>query len=778
MYFLRAHVAVLLIFTLSCGARRAAVAPRPAAIPATLAPAPAPQQARAAWREAKGVFDRRCVVCHGCYDAPCQLILSSHEGMARGGSKHEVYDAARLLASEPTRLHIDAHGLPAWRERGFHPVLPEGQPRDPRTSVLLRMLDLKRRHPLQVGGVLSDKDFSLGLDREQVCPTSEEFDDYEKEHPGWGMPYALPGLTDDEHAALVRWVEAGAPSGDDPFPPAALEASIARWEEFLNQPGNKSQLMSRYIYEHLFLASLYFEKLDERTFFRLVRSRTRPGQPIVEIPTRRPYDDPGKDPFYYRLKRRETTVLAKTHMPYPLSDARLAHFRKLFLVPDYEVKAMPSYELAVGANPFAAFGAIPVASRYRFMLEEAHFTISGFIKGPVCRGQIALDVIEDRFWMAFVDPDSPVIVREAELLARLTPDLGLPAEQGSNNPLLTWNRYARRARRVVEEKSKFLGKLAETPDLITMKQIWNGDGQNPNAALTVMRHFDSATVVRGFVGGPPKTMWVVGYALLERIHYLLVAGFDVFGNIGHQLHSRMYMDFLRMEGESNFLLFLPRARRRAMVEAWYRETSGKVKDQVYGKVAYLHQETGVPYRTNRPEQELFGHFTTHVQPVLNLSYGLGEERDQGIRRALEPLALTYGVPASLLPETSYLEVRSPAEEPRYFTILRDSAHTNVAQLFREDARRRPQEDHLTVLRGFVGVYPNALFSVARAELDAFVADVQKLDAEPAYEALRARYGVRRTDAQFWALSDRMHSAFEKLEPLEHGLLDFNRLDSR
>ncbi len=55
----------------------------------------------------------------------------------------------------------------------------------------------------------------------------------------------------------------------------------------------------------------------------------------------------------------------------------------------------------------------------------------------------------------------------------------------------------------------------------------------------------------------PKTAWVIDYSLLERIHYLLVAGFDVFGNVAHQLETRLYMDFLRMEGEQNFLFFLP-----------------------------------------------------------------------------------------------------------------------------------------------------------------------------------------------------------------------------
>jgi len=54
------------------------------------------------------VLESRCVVCHGCYDAPCQLKLSSPEGIHRGANKTKVYNAARVTADEPTRLFIDA----------------------------------------------------------------------------------------------------------------------------------------------------------------------------------------------------------------------------------------------------------------------------------------------------------------------------------------------------------------------------------------------------------------------------------------------------------------------------------------------------------------------------------------------------------------------------------------------------------------------------------------------------------------------------------------------
>ena len=67
----------------------------------------------------KPVLENRCVVCHGCTDAPCQLKLSSYEGLTRGASKVRVYDGARLSSIPPTRLFIDAQTTEEWREKGF-----------------------------------------------------------------------------------------------------------------------------------------------------------------------------------------------------------------------------------------------------------------------------------------------------------------------------------------------------------------------------------------------------------------------------------------------------------------------------------------------------------------------------------------------------------------------------------------------------------------------------------------------------------------------------------
>ena len=48
------------------------------------------------------IIENRCVVCHGCYDAPCQLKMESPVGIERGENKIKVYNGERLLTANIT----------------------------------------------------------------------------------------------------------------------------------------------------------------------------------------------------------------------------------------------------------------------------------------------------------------------------------------------------------------------------------------------------------------------------------------------------------------------------------------------------------------------------------------------------------------------------------------------------------------------------------------------------------------------------------------------------
>ena len=67
----------------------------------------------------KPIFESRCIACHSCYNAPCQLNLQSYSGAARGATSPNVYDAERVHSVPPTRVDIDATTPSGWREKGF-----------------------------------------------------------------------------------------------------------------------------------------------------------------------------------------------------------------------------------------------------------------------------------------------------------------------------------------------------------------------------------------------------------------------------------------------------------------------------------------------------------------------------------------------------------------------------------------------------------------------------------------------------------------------------------
>src|SRR6266481_5805676 len=74
------------------------------------------------------IFDNRCVACHSCFNAPCQLNLQSHAGLTRGATKLNVYDRSRLQSVAPTRLGIDGRIVSDWRAKGFFDVLGDTEP--------------------------------------------------------------------------------------------------------------------------------------------------------------------------------------------------------------------------------------------------------------------------------------------------------------------------------------------------------------------------------------------------------------------------------------------------------------------------------------------------------------------------------------------------------------------------------------------------------------------------------------------------------------------------
>ncbi len=743
------------------------------------------------------IFDARCAVCHSCYDAPCQLKLNSYEGTSRGGSKIQVYDD-RLSAIAPTRLFLDAFSTEEWRKKGFFSVTANtaenaagNTARDAgkvaNNSTMLELLNLKRQNP-EVKGT-----FNAASD-ELSCPANPgELATFMTKHPNRGMPFGFPGLNAAEFETIANWLEQGA-KGPTEAEQKALEArsplaeaQIAKLEAFLNETDAKHVMTARYLYEHFFLAQINFGK-DSNEFYQLVRSRTPSPEPVEIVDTPLPYDAPGVKKFYYRFRKIISTIVHKTHIVFTLDETKFKRIEKIFIEPKWDqAPHVMSYDPVVSANPFAVFEQIPPKSRYEFLLDNSNYILMTFIRGPVCRGNIALNVIQDHFWVMFMDPKYDLSVTEPGYLSSQIGNLRMPIVRGVDPSLVDLveypyngfavSYYSARQKLYAKHYAKGLGYEA----------IWRGYVADNAPIQTVYRHYNSATVRKGVLGNLPRTLWVVDYPIFERIYYDLVAGFDVFSDVTSQINIRRYMNWLRIEGETNFLDFMPKADRKPMFSSWYGVTDGiEIVKWMPTKMP-----TAIPFRTDDPKREMATEVVEKVvlpstnihfdpinyfragqkPPPMPKSFASTADFIQGIRAIKQPGIRLLEVVDGGNSNLAFIRIRFPDGTSQAFTFVVNRWHTNVAFMFFEKGRLVPAKDTFNIIPGFLGSYPNFLFDIHIDDMPDFFRLLTNFQAKkPDVERL-LKYGLARSDPDFWKQFDWMQAAFLKQQPIEGGLFD-------
>jgi len=742
-------------------------------------------------RDVKPILDKRCVSCHSCYNAPCQAKLSSFEGVDRGASKIEVYNALRLRAINPTRLFIDAQTTQEWRDKKFFSLTqgPESNLTH-NDSIMMHLLEQKQKYPQIVGDYDPEHD-TLSCPRDKA-----ELESYVDDKPYHAMPYGFPALSQQEHITLASWLHQGAP-GPTPQEQKSLQApsenaakEIVKWEDFFNKSGAKERMTARYLYEHLYLAHIYFPTASGE-FYELVRSYTPQGKAIDIIPTLRPFDDPKVKKFYYRLRKIHSTIVHKTHMTFELSDTTLSRFHELFIKPRWDEEPhFVSYDVSVATNPFIAFRQIPPRSRYQFLLDNAHYIIMTFIRGPVCRGQMALNVIHDHFWVMFKDPDADLAVQYPEFLNSQVDNLALPIHTVNASLIKTFSdEYRERYEHYYRAKKEISNR--KYPYGYNLASIWAGEKAIDAPLLTVYRHFDSASVHRGILGAMPRTLWVIDYTQFERIYYTLVAGYDVFGNISHQTNIRRYMDFLRIEGELNFLEYMPQKKRRDILQSWYINDS-KIDDAKYLSLDNI--ESNVLFSTEEPKDEFLKKLlekqilkSTNIH-FDSMNYVSPDEptpqmpKDFQTRADFEEASRTLTLPGTGFITTmtqkgaNNIFIRIDLDDGTHIVknLVINRWHNNVNSLFNGNEVLDPNRDTMDIIDASLGSYPNAFGIVKQKDLKKFLLLMKNMrGTDEEYKELQS-YFISRSNPKFWNVYDWFVDYFYKIDPINAGLYDLNR----
>jgi len=736
----------------------------------------------------KPILDTKCVACHACYDAPAQLDLRNAKGVQRGAIKLDPY-FFREKPIESTVISHNPKSIEDWRKRGFFSVVEGGK-----DSLMGKMIDLAYKDQWPKNSKIPGDIVLDSLDRRVFAATLPEFDGYAKLHPKEGMPLAVSGLTPQEYAKLMKWLEDGAPF--DEVAPQATEADkkkIAEWEAFLNADDLKSKLIARYVYEHHNLFHFCFDKSggdsSKVNFFRLVRSSTPPGKDVVPIVTHFP-NSPIDGPFYYRFSINDQTLTVKMHQL--LLDAtgdKLDRYKAIFADGEWNVAKLPGYTTAERVDPLKTFAGIPAKTRWKFLLEDCRLHRGSIVWGPVCRGNLLLSSVQEVEWDLFEDPETSLYCNDAEYRAELEPYLALADEPEDLVSLVVSAhdeiaRYKQALKKAISRVKDGRGGRSRLQD------IWRGDREGHTPVVVIYNHYDSAFVTAPGIafGDFPKTAWLFDLPILERGMYQAVINFDLFGPVEVWIANRHGFGMTRRAAELNFLRFLPADKRQAIYDSWY---VGKASRNVPAHaLPSIDPDVTLPaeiaFKTDDPKREflqmVLGHvqFTDTADPINRPRPGQNVELDRtgrsmrSIVAAAEDTGPQYRKFKTMLPEATFIRVDTPGKDPAVYTMTRDRDYMTKAFASSKLLYNDVAKDRVSILPGVVSAYPNFMFRVDENEVEEFAANLTDADTPEKFTAVVERWGVRRTNPDFWPILHSFTDYVRRTRPLEAAVFDINR----
>jgi hypothetical protein len=739
------------------------------------------------------VLAERCAVCHSCTNGPCQLNMTNYAALERGLSSTNPYKWG-ITDGAPTRV-ADNRPLSEWRARGFTTVLPDGG--DPKQSLMWQALQLGESNlaaTTPAEGPLSQSVYrplaQAHEDGNYVCPASGGWYWLLKwKYPQGGMPWALPTLDETRQSTLENWLLAGGHGPSDaaartlasPQRTAMSEgdpnAVIAAWETFLDGDDLRTQLVARYLYEHGYSANIQLKE-NPGEFYRIVRSRTNAPQPIDQIETDMPQDDPGVARVYYRLQKIDRVIEGKTHVPWELALADIDHLRGLFLAGSWNVTSLPGYG---DRNPFATFDAIPAAARSRFMIENSRMLFAQFARGPICLVQIASFAVDEYFWIWFLKPESDPSVQQPHLgLDSYATFFSKDGNLVSGVPVLG-DKYGEPTYRAAFEET--LRNLK--PEGLGVQDVWTGDGAYPDAWLTVHRHQWSVDVHNTHdrpITGMPMSVWLMSYANFERMYYNAVAQYKYWGSLKHQNDTFNWQIYTRTEAEDLYASLFPDESYRAALRDRFTSVEGKVYNKLFTDYAagrpsaspQLHTEDDVArslYAAMAPvlgPDDRLNHWPDDSRPSLVVPSIVGTD---DFEAGLRTLTGKEGF-AQFLPNAVHVRLGGQY----LYTLLAVRGWREDKIAVNEKGARQRQNDYMVAIPGFAAYEAHMFVDLPFEQASAFLVELGSVSDQASWDAFAGKYKIARNSPQFWPFVDWLHHWQEQNIPLRAGLMELRVYD--
>jgi hypothetical protein len=508
----------------------------------------------------------------------------------------------------------------------------------------------------------------------------------------------------------------------------------------------------------------------------LIRSSTPPGKEPVPIKSRVPTDGV-EGPFYYRFNIVNFTLACKRHNVLDATGDKLNRIKELLLSGDWTVDKLPGYSAKTKYYPLSTFAAIPAKARYKFLLEDAVLYERTITQGSACRSALAVSVVPEHGWNFFENPETSLYVNDDDYRKAVTPLLGeLPNETDVGTLIAGYRELTKRG---VEYHKKYAAKLKDG-SLSRIEDLWKG-------GFTILRHDDNAEPVAGLLGKYSERPMVQNFPIFERRIYLVSMNWDLFDNGWNQLGARAQIGFWRNEMELNYLRFLPPETRRDVFKRLNRSPPGLTILTEYKEKNQLHKlgelATGVEYKTDDPEKEFLDQAIAHVADAIPTDDPIarpkpGAKADQVtqawqlIHRAADRQGAWF---KTMLPQATFLRVDSKGKKPSFYTLALDWYIVNtesIAGSLNHDADLG--KDKVTIVPGTAGYYPNFMFRIDEEDVMEFAKKLTAANDKKDFLAVVDRWGVRRTNPEFWSLFHSATDYVRRTSPKRAAVFDANR----
>ncbi len=741
------------------------------------------------------ILSKRCVTCHSCSSGPCQLNLTSYEGVIRGMSKDNPY-ATRLTEAVPRGRLSDHHPVEKWRELGFYPVIADtGDPeRNKRESIMYLALESGKENLAQEDPFADpfgqETLRRLGKHQQDMnfqCPVNpKEYEEFKVKFPQAGMPFGCPAVEKHFVKTLQDWLEAG---GKGPAPEAAeamkepqrtahsganpLEM-VSRMETFLNQDSLARQAVARYIYEHAWIYNIHFSA-NPGEFYRIVRSRTRAPAKIDLIVTEFPDDAPEDvvSRIYYRLEKQDRVIEMKKHILWRVEPSTLDELEKIFFSTRWELQKMPPYT----PNPFDWFEVIPVLARAEFVARYMHLMWQAIGRGAICHGRDPSAVGSDYAWYFVLDPASDPSVQD--------PRLGMK----SYDAFYTHPRQVRMeaspaavSPRVAEYNTAFENSLrALKPEGLCISDVWKGDFFYGLRHETSMEFFSARQYP---LPGYSRYKLIIPYASHEIFYYHGSVHFRWWGSAIDGYTAFVSGVYTRTLGEDLFSSLHPDQKKRGEMRDFYTQGPAKgyygiAADPSQGRPSRLPADLTYQDITLRLLEWVLGPPSQKMDRLNNWPIATLEKKvypeistiaqwESGIR------TLT-GKPA---PYSRYVPnvVHIRLDQKHLYTLFVDRAHKNMKLPGKEEIDRDPGSDVVQAVAGFVGPFPYLFVDLGFKDSARFLTDLGKVSSRESWIAFAEHYKIPRNSDRFWPFVDWLHAWISDNMKEDGGIIDMRNYD--